>query len=255
VKTLVLRHAAALALLVGTSTPASAGSPRAAIQVEPGQVDVNLFFNGATVKVSGTVPGGRQVVVVCRGKGQKLELKKKGKVWGVLWMNTSELSYDDLPALYLASSSAPLTKLASPETLRRLGVGYNALAARATPGAPRDNFSELTKLKHEEGMFAQREGVVKLRPGPGGALQVEAECRIPARAPIGTYRAEIFGFKDGEGELLASGSFGLKKVGLARFITSLAETRGLLYGIFAVGVAIVMGLLTGLVFGLKGKAH
>lgn len=245
---------AALAVLIGAASPAGADASRSAVRVDPDKVDVTLFFSGATVAVTGTVPAGRQVVVLCRGKEQKLELKKKGKVWGVLWMNTAEISFDHLPILYLASSSAPLAEIAPPRALRRLGVGYDALAARAGTGATADDFHELTKLKEQEGLFAQREGAVKLRPR-GDLLQVEAQCRVPARTPIGTYRVELYGFKNGQGELLASSSFRLAKVGVTQFITSLADTRGALYGICVVIVALVMGLLTGLVFGLKGKAH
>ena len=247
-----IRHRAAALLTLLTMAGPAQGAP-ATIQLEPKNVDVSLFFNGTTVKIRGTVPPGRKVAVVCRGEDQKLELKKKGKVWGVLWMNTAEVTFEHLPALYLASTSAPLAGLASFEVRRQLGVGYRALAAR-TKGEAAADFGELTKLKEAEGMYVQREGAVKLRP-VAGALELEAECHIPARAPIGTYRVEVFGFEGKQGARLASRSFSLAKVGLARFITSLAETRGLLYGIFVVVVAIVMGLLTGLVFGLKGKAH
>ena len=255
--TLLCMCAAAWAVGPAVVFAALEETPRAVIQLVPEQVEANLFFNGAKVEVQGTVLPGYEVAILCRGKASHLALKRKGKVWGVLWMSVGDVDFDHIPSLYLLNTSAPLASLASPAVLEQLGIGYPALTALAGKhGEQRPFFQELVKIKEKEGIFAVHEGTVKLLPGAGGIQQVRAECALPPTVPMDEYEVQLFGFKEGKGELLCSKSMEVKQVGLARFMSSLVQSRPLLHGFFAVIVAVAAGLLTGLVFGGSSrKAH
>jgi uncharacterized protein (TIGR02186 family) len=247
-------YAAAWAMGPATVCATLDETPRAAIQLVPNEVEANLFFNGREVEVQGTVLPGYEVAVVCRGKASHLALRRKGKVWGVLWMNVGDVTFDDIPSLYLVSTSAPLASLASPAVLEQLGIGYQALAASAGQnGDDQPFFHELVKIKEREGIFAVHEGAVKLVPGAGGVRQVRAECALPSTVPMEGYEVQLFGFKEGTGELLCSKAMEVKQVGVAHFMSSLVENRPLLHGFFAVVVAVAAGLATGLVFGGSSK--
>jgi hypothetical protein len=138
--------------------------------------------------------------------------------------------------------------------LEQLGIGYPALASQN--GDDRSSFQELLKIKEKEGIFAVHEGAVKLVPGAGGVRQVRAECALPSTVPVDTYDVQLFGFKEGTGELLCSEPMEVKQVGVAQFMSSLVQSRPLLHGLFAVIVAVAAGLLTGFVFGGSSKkAH
>jgi len=229
-------------------------APRAVIQLVPEEVEANLFFNGAKVEVQGTVLPGYEVAVLCVGKENHLALRRKGRVWGVLWMNVGEVAFDHIPSLYLLNTSAPLASLASPAVLEQLAIGYGALGALAGQnGDDQPFFHELIKIKEKEGIFAVREGAVKLAPGAGGIRQVRAECALPPTLPMEEYEVQLFGFKEGKGELLCSKSIEVKQTGVADFMASLVQRRPLLHGFFAVIVAVAAGLLTGLVFGGSSK--
>jgi uncharacterized protein (TIGR02186 family) len=229
-------------------------SPRAVMQLVPEEVKANLFFNGAKVEVQGTVLPGYEVAILCRGKANHLALRRKGKVWGVLWMNVGDVAFDRIPSLYLLSTSAPVPGLASPAVLQQLGIGYPALAARAgQDGDDQTYFRELVKIKEKEGTFAVREGAVQLLPGAGGIRQVRAECTLPSTVPVDGYEVDLFGFREGTGELLCSKPMEVEQVGMAHFMSSLVQSRPLLHGFFAVIVAVAAGLLTGFVFGGSSK--
>jgi hypothetical protein len=229
-------------------------TPRAVIQLVPEEVDASLFFNGAKVEVQGTVLPGYEVALLCRGKASHLALKRKGKVWGVLWMSVGDVTFDHIPSLYNLSTSAPLASLAPPAVLEQLGIGYPALAALAgQDGGEQPFFQELVKIKKKEGIFAVHEGAVKLLPGAGGIRQVRAECALPSTVAMEGYEVQLFGFQEGKGELLCSKSIDVKQVGVARFMSSLVQSNPLLHGFFAVIVAVAAGLLTGLVFGSSSK--
>jgi len=242
----------AVAWAIGPATVVAAldETPRAVIQLVPEEVEANLFFNGTKVEVQGTVLPGYEVAVLCVGRENHLALRRKGKVWGVLWMSVGDVAFDHIPSLYLLNTSAPLASLASPAVLEQLVVGYPALAALAGQnGDEQPFFQELVKIKEKEGIFAVREGATKLQPGAGGIRQVRAECALPPTLPMDGYEVQLFGFKEGKGELLCSKPIEVKQVGLANFMSSLVQRRPLLHGFFAVIVAVAAGLLTGLVFG------
>jgi uncharacterized protein (TIGR02186 family) len=226
-------------------------TPRAVIQLVPSEVEANLFFNGAKVEVQGTVLPGYEVAVLCRGKASHLALRRKGRVWGVLWMNVGDVAFDQVPPLYLLSTSAPLASLASAAVLEQLGIGYPALASQNGDDQP--FFQELVQIKEKEGLFAVHEGAVQLVPGAGGVRQVRAECALPSTVPVDAYDVQLFGFKDGTGELLCSTPMDVEQVGVAHFMSSLVQRRPLLHGLFAVIVAVATGLLTGFVFGGSSK--
>jgi hypothetical protein len=88
-----------------------------------------------------------------------------------------------------------------------------------------------------------------------GSPAAHASFFLPPKAPVGEYAVEVFGFKDGEGFRIGSGSVTLGYAGATAFIVSLAHDHGLLYGCLAVLISILAGLLIGLIFRGKAGAH
>lgn len=248
------------AFMVGPSAAAVAapsGESDIWMRVDPTEIGVNLFYKGASVDVEGVVPSGYDVAVVCTGQKGSIELKRKGKVAGFLWMNVAELVFEDVPSLYLLSTSAALDELAPAPVLEELGVGYAALESRVRRSPDRTvqdaDFREFLKLKESERLYSYEEGGVELEAGPDRAMHVSVECWLPTKAPWGEYEIRLLGFKAGRGELLRTERLELGPVGVTARISTLATRQGLLYGIFAVVIALGVGLLTGLAFGLASK--
>ena len=223
------------------------------LRVDPATIPIGLSYGGAEVHVTADVPPDMPVALVVEGKYAPLELKKKGKVWGVLWMNVGDLAYEDVPDAYMLATSAPLGELADPATLAGAGIGYPALARAA--GGDAALFPEVIKLQEHDGLFSQHEGGIKLTPSAGRS-HLEATFAFLPRVPAGQYSLRLVGFDRGGPRCLASTTLALEQVGLAKQLRTLAMQRGLLYGITAVIVALVAGLATGLIFG-KGasKGH
>jgi uncharacterized protein (TIGR02186 family) len=223
------------------------------LRAEPGTIPIGLWYDGSEVRLTADVPPGMPVAILLEGKYAPLELKKKGKVWGVLWMNVGDLTYDEVPDAYILATSAPLRDLADEATLAHAGIGYPALALAA--GGDAAFFGEVIKLQEHDGLFSQSEGTVKLQP-TGGRSHVEATLPLHAHLPAGEYSIRLIGFDHGTPRCLGSTGVKLEASGVAKQLRALAMEQGLLYGITAVIVALVAGLATGLVFG-KGasKAH
>jgi len=225
------------------------------LRLEPPAIRMGLTYGGTTVEIEGAAPAGSEIAVVCTGEAGPVELKKLGKVWGILWMNVGDLAFERVPALYMVATSAPLAELAPAAVLDSLGIGYDAVAARSLePGGDAERralFGELIELKEKEGLFSSREGGVEIEPGPSsGVATLATSCRFPSHTRPGTIDVRVYAFAEGAGRLVHTAAIEVEQVGLAAAITHLARTRGLLYGVLAVVFALVVGLLTGFVFGL-----
>ncbi len=226
------------------------------VVVEPELVVTGMFYTGATVHVSAVVPAGADVAVLCRGEGHPLTLKRKGKVLGLLWMNVGDVSFEQVPALYLLDTSRPLGELAADTVLDALGLGVAALATRCDADASDPVlFSELARLKQKERLWRVAEGAVEIRSGEGGAELAVADLPLPPKAGPGDYEVLVYAFGSAQPELIGTGHVRVEQGGVSGFITELATKHGLLYGVLAALVAVVVGLLTGLIFGMGSKGH
>lgn len=246
-----------LALLFFSAQSASSEGQAPALRIEPAEIQMGFSYSGVSVEITAMVPAGHEVAIVCAGEDGPVELKKRGKIWGVLWMNVGDLTFEQVPSLYNLTTSVELEDLAPATALERLGVGYDALRSRAvgTGGdAEREKlFLELIKLKEKEGLFSQNQGGVKVEPRAGDVKQITASCWFPTKTPPGKYEIRVYAFKNHEGSLIHSGALEARQVGVASAIVHLSRERGLLYGVVAVVIALAVGLLTGLVFGLGKK--
>ncbi len=237
----------------GKAVPrAGGGAPT--FTVEPQQVPIGLFYGGTTIRVQGDLPADLPCAVLLEGPREPLTLKRKGKVWGLLWMNVGEVEFAEVPTVYLLQTSAPLSSLASAGQLAEAGLGYPALARRA--GTDTTAFRELIQLKEKEGFFSVAAGAVSLEPAEQGTARLSSAIPLRARIPAGEYTVSLIGFDGGHVRRLARAAVSLEQVGLVQALHSLAMERGLLYGCTAVIIALLAGLGTGLIFG-KGtsKGH
>lgn len=246
----VLLAGSLLVLPGGPSLPQEA--PASHITVEPAEVRAGMFYSGTTLQVSADVPTGLEVSISCIGEEGPVELKKKGKVLGFIWMSVGDIAFDPLPNLYLVATSAPLSELADSLTLLSAGVGYEALEARAQPDDP-ILFQETLRFKESDGLYGIRDNGIRLGPGDPGSVRAEAEFALPAKAPSGEYLILVHGYGPEGSDLLAQERVTVVQTGAAALISNLAVAHGLAYGIVAVVFAVGVGLTTGVLFGLGSK--
>ena len=240
-----------LSLLLSMA-PARAGDRSNHVQVEPDNVRIGIFYSGRNIRVRASTPPSEAIVMRVTGPEEPLVLKKKGKKYGVLWMNVGEVHYEAVPTLYLLRSSRAPDELAAPETLNRLKIGFDALRDRIPAGSKdgaRELFGELVKLKQKDHLFSSEAAGVQLNPTGPGRQEATGQFSLPAKTPVGDYTVDVFSFRNGEGELIGTATIHLERASVVSFITSLAANHGLLYGCLAVAVAIFAGLLTGFIFG------
>ncbi|MEP4886294.1 MAG: TIGR02186 family protein, partial [Alphaproteobacteria bacterium] len=97
--------AAVLALL---QIPADAARDDAlVIDLSQDLIGISTGFKGADVILFGATEGEGDVIVVVRSPSSQVIVRRKERVAGI-WVNASELVFDDAPGFYHVAASAPL---------------------------------------------------------------------------------------------------------------------------------------------------
>lgn len=227
-----------------------------AIEIQPGEAEIGLFYGGVNLEVSGEVEPDTHLAILISGPPVDLHFSKKEKVWGLFWAPRKDVTFEAVSGLYHLVTSDELDKLAPKQVLIELGLGYESLrlAHNDMDDSEEDLFLELVRLKESEGLFhvsvkEDGEEISETGPHPFRVL-----FHVPANAPPTTYSVEVFAFRDGRLLTRGEGSFVLRQTRPISFITSLAQEYGLLYGILAVVVALAAGLGVGFLYG-SAKGH
>jgi uncharacterized protein (TIGR02186 family) len=227
---------------------AQAAVPSIPLTVEPTRVDIGLLYSGADVSVSAETEPGTEVAVLLEGPPTELVMREQARRWGLFWAPAGEVSFREVPSLYLLRTTIEPGELAPSRVLDELGIGYASLEKGLGGESRPDLARELIALKESEGLFSS--AVV---PDEDASSVVHMVVHVPTRAPATSYTVRLFAFRDqrlvGRGE----GTLDLRQAGFVAFVSLLARAHGLAYGIFAVVVAVAAGLLVGLLFGSTRK--
>jgi uncharacterized protein (TIGR02186 family) len=227
------------------------------MKLEPNVILMDATYSGTKLLVSGAIAEDAEAFVRITGELKDMKLKKKGRALGLLWMNLGSVEIRQAPSVFLLCPSKALQ--ANQDSWRRLGLGFEGLKKRVdvTPASEDKDalFEEFVRLKESMGLYAMYEKAMAYGSTSGSTKPFTATVKIPSDMPQGLFKIEAFAIRDGA--VLATGAKDLKvaEVGLPAMMSSMAFHHATLYGILAVMVAILAGLITGVVFkGGKG-AH
>ena len=219
-------------------------------------IKISTFYNGTTLEVTGSIPEDTDVVLQVSGSKKDVHLKEKGKVAGFLWMNKTDVSLENIPAVYMVyTPSGPTANFMN----QRIGVGYKALLGDiAISPASEDKdfiFGEYVKLAEESGVYAIHEAAVTYGEPNNGVKGFSATLIIPSKMSAGTYTVEAIAVKNGVATNKTHENLTLELSGLPAYISSMAYGRPLLFGFMAVFIAIATGMIIGVIFRGGGGAH
>jgi hypothetical protein len=229
-----------------------AQSRAATLTVEPQTIQVDLFYSGAEVRVSGTSRAGEGLVLVCTGRESTVELNEKKKIWGLLWVNARTVAFHNVPSFYQVAFAKNLQDLTAKSSLSLAGIGFAALEANMEALADEDRrrcFPELIKLKEHEGSYSVREGSLEIQPCEGGRQRFSARFQFPSSVAPGEYQCRLIALDMEKPVTLAEQVISVQLAGTTAAIRSLSSEHGLLYGVLSVVIALAAGLMSGLIFG------
>ena len=251
------RFRAALLMLALWAAPAAAEDIVGVLSTQ--HIAIDSSFGGDTVVLFGAVerdaatvarPQGYDIVVVVRGPGQQVTTRRKERVLG-LWVNRDSQSYVEVPSYYAVLSTAPLDRIATEDTRRRMQLGIDAIVLPAPSddieeSAARDaQFSSaFRRLKRDAALYVENAEAVKLL----AAGLFRADIPIPANVPTGTLKADIHLFADGVLLKTRSLSLTVAKTGLERLVFEASFRTPLLYGLGVATLSFLTGWLASVMF-------
>lgn len=241
---------AILMLLLGSA--ASAQQPRLVTDLSQSRIDISYRFAGAELLIFGAIqyPGGivpaepPGIAVILRGPVEPITVRKKARIAGI-WVNTQALRFESAPGYYAVATTKPVTDLLDERNAAIYEIGLNHLQlSPATAAGPETTgrFQQgLVKLRVNEGLFVEQPYGVQVTD----RILYRARIPIPSAVPVGNYQAEIYLIDDGRVRARSTAPVIIDKTGFERGIFVFAQKHSFLYGLFAIAIAVAMGLVAG----------
>lgn len=259
-----MRFAAAL-LVVLWATPLAAQTDEDR-SLEPEVINIGVSskeiaiapdFAGTDVTVFGAIDhadpdllksGGYDLVVSLEGPRDFITVRKKDRVAGV-WVNRHSVTFQYMPESFSMASTRAIDAIAKPTELFTFNVGLPR--AKLVPSTFSGRAAEVTEYR--DAFLALKQRVKLYQSNPGGVTFIssslfQANIHIPADIPNGTHTIRAVLFR--KGIFVAEKQLELEvvKTGIEETITFAATQRPLLYGIFAVLLAVLTGWTASLIF-------
>jgi len=249
----------------GPATPAQAPQAgpveRIEADVSTRSVEVTAAFTGHEILVFGSIDNSQQpagesgyydVVVVVEGAPEPTVVRRKSDVAG-LWINTSSVIFASVPSYYAIASTRTIDEIAGPNVLDKLAIGFAHIKLTPEPGYQWSYGEEqlsafkaaVIRLKRQEGLYVMeaKDGVTFI-----GRSLFRSTIALPANVPVGPLVARVFLFREGEVISAHIARVTLERAGLERLLHSFAFRYPFSYGVFAIILAVLLGLLASAYF-------
>jgi len=240
------RALAALALLPLAAAAPARAQPLVA-DLSSHLVAITTGFSGTDVLLFGSLDGEGDVVVVVRGPEERVLVRRKERSMGI-FVNRKSLTFDRVPSFYLVAASGDLDRIAPPAERTREEIGTDYLRLQPVRASDPDTVAAyraaLVRDKQAEGLFARAPGRVAFL----GARLFRVDVHFPSNVPVGTYRVQVFLFRNGAVAGAETTPLVVGKAGLGAEIYEFAQHESVAYGVLAVAVALAIGWLVGLLF-------
>jgi uncharacterized protein (TIGR02186 family) len=234
-----------LALLLCLSD--SAWAEQVVLGLSKDQVAITATFDGSEILLFGavkreqTIPEGPlDVIVTISGPSEPVTVRRKDRRFGI-WINTDAVEVDAAPSFYAVATTRPLTEaLSDVEDLRHRISIPRAIRSVGAPMTVTDteNFTDaLIRIRTSEDRYQQLDGQVDLTE----ATLFNTSIALPANLTEGKYEARIYLTREGAVVSDYSTTIDVRKVGLERFLYTLAHEQPLVYGLLSLFIAIAAG--------------
>jgi uncharacterized protein (TIGR02186 family) len=207
-------------------------------------VRVNAAFHGAELTLFGTMDGPGDIVVVVVGPPQRQSVLRKERVMG-LWVTGARQIFDNIPGFYAVAASAPLTRvLARGEVAGETILLDKRLQEVVPVGGGHRSATEMSAFR--EGLRAAKTRIglfpVELaRVAVQGERLFRVDLEFPSNLPTGTYEIRTYQVREGHITSTVTRPLTVAKTGFSARVYNFARNEGLLYGLFAIVVAVFAG--------------
>lgn len=243
-----------ISFIIGYS-PAIADPLSESLTISPETIEVGTFFSGDKLTISGEIPAEDDIIIEVSGHDSKNEFDLQGRV-GPFWMTTGQIHIDHVPELYILL----LPRGKDWESrIKPLGLGMDQLKSRMTTTSsnkiPADIFTMFIKLKEMHSLYDEIFQATTYSASSNGKKQFTAVCNLPSSIKAGDYTIKATTITQNKVDASVIRKFTVGEVGFIKLVDHLASDRRILYGVSAVVIALLAGLIMGVVFKQSGGSH
>jgi len=223
-------------------------------------IKIDFFYHGSTVSVRGISEPNTDLIIKITSPEQHQELREKGKVAGLLWMNVGKLNFENAPNLYSLHSTRDIDNILSREELDKYVIGYSALEKHTEiiPAANEDEkkmwFDHFIKFKESSKLYMVSSGKINLTE-KDGKQNYYVLLEWPYQARPDHYTITVYAVKNRKVVETAETHVSVEQVGVIKSLAGMSKNNGALYGIISILAALGAGFGVGMVFRKGGGAH
>jgi uncharacterized protein (TIGR02186 family) len=243
------------ALCWATAVPAA--EERVVAGLSQTHVAITTDFSGSEIFIYGAVkrdaPAPKtwplDVIVAVNGPVQPVIVRKKDRKLGI-WVNGAGVQVDAAPSFYAVATTGPFRDVISWTEDLKYKVGLDQIVRLI--GKPSDfEYPEqyrqaAIRLRRDAGLYVELPGTVKVTD----QTLFETRIALPANLVEGDYRARVFLLRDKTVLDVFESSIEVRKVGLERWIYTMAQEQSAVYGLLSILVALTAGWLASAFFRL-----
>ena len=212
------------------------------------RISITTNFDGSEVLIFGAVKreapipegGPLEVVITLAGPSEPVTVRRKSRRYGI-WINTSSVEIDAAPSFYAVATSGPLRDvLTNTEDLRHRISIPRAIRSVGAPANVENSiaFTEaLMRIREAGELYQLKENSIDVRD----QTLFQTAIRLPANLVEGDYKTRIFLTREAEIVSSYETVINVEKVGLERWLFTLAHERPLVYGLLSITIAIFAG--------------
>ena len=252
---------AIIALAIGlAAAPATAQAPipeGIEIGLSTDRVSITADFSGADLTIFGAIDnanpqisrqGRYDVIVVLEGPARPVVVRRKDRILGV-WINAESETFVNVPSSYSVATTRAPQDITDTKNYRQLSLGADniymePLDRKDNPATIREVTKALRERKKATGLSVERVGGVQFL----SQNLFRASLTLAPNIPVGTHKARAFLFRNGLFIRETSAQLAIVKSGFEQSIFRTANNYGLLYGLFAVFLAMITGWLGRIIF-------
>ncbi len=238
---------------------------QAALRLSPEQIEMGMFYGGATLNIEGAAGEDSAVVVIIRGPDHEQTFNKKVRA-GPIWISSGKVRVSGAPSLFLALSSGPVSAVANESAIYRHVLNTEAIKQEMEIDAGDDIVDEelmranYLALKMEERKYQVIEDAVVHGAPEGGSAPFSVELAWPRTAQPAVYEVTAYELCDGGVKGIQRAELNVVKVGMPESIHAFALEKSKQYGALAVLFAVIAGFgidfLSSRIFGSRPRgAH
>lgn len=210
------------------------------------EVAISATFDGSEILVFGaikrdgreTLAGDLGVIVTIAGPDRPVTVRRKDKRFGI-WVNVESVEIGIAPAFYAVATNLPLAQVLTDKEDVATRISINRAIRSVGPAeSGAQTFTDaLIRIRERKGLYQTLEGGVEVTED----TLFRTRVLLPAALTEGDYKTEIYLTRGGEIVDLYSTVIPVKKVGLERFLYTLAHEQAVVYGLMSLAIAIAAG--------------